>query len=113
MRNPLRKRIPKEIREDKGKYIVLFLFLTLTIALVSGFLVAGGSMKSAYDESFEKYNIEYGNFETDKKIDESVKETLEQAGTILYDNFYIQEKTKNKKRNSTLRIFKNREDSRL
>lgn len=110
MRNPLRKRIPKEIREDKGKYIVLFLFLTLTIALVSGFLVAGGSMKSAYDESFEKYNIEYGNFETDEKIDESVKETLEQAGTILYDNFYIQEKTKNKKRNSTLRIFKNREE---
>lgn len=110
MRNPLRKRIPKEIREDIGKYLVLFLFLTLTIAMVSGCLVAGGSMMRAYDESFEKYNIEYGNFETDKKMDESVKETLEQAGTILYDNFYIQEKTKTKKRNSTLRIFKNREE---
>lgn len=62
MKNPLRKRLPRELKDDVGKYIVIFLFMTLTISLISGFLVAGGSMKTAYDESFEKYNIEDGHF---------------------------------------------------
>ena len=31
--------------------------MTLTIGFISGFLVAGSSMKKTYDDSFEKYNI--------------------------------------------------------
>lgn len=41
------KGIPRELKSDLGKYIALFLFLTLTIGFVSGFLVAGGSMSYA------------------------------------------------------------------
>jgi len=51
------------MKTDFGKYLVIFLFLTATIGFVSGFLVAGSSMITAYNESFEKYNIEDGNFE--------------------------------------------------
>ena len=54
MKSPLRKRIPRELKTDFGKYLVIFLFLTATIGFVSGFLVAGNSMIKAYDESFEK-----------------------------------------------------------
>lgn len=61
--NPLIKRLPRELKGEIGKYIVLFLFITMMIGIVSGFLVAAGSMSVAYDESFEKYNIESGNFE--------------------------------------------------
>ena len=68
LKNPMIKRIPRELKSDFGKYIVLFLFMTLTIGFISGFLVAGGSMKTAYDRSFDKYNIEWGNFSSDKKI---------------------------------------------
>ena len=57
MKNPLHKRYLRELKQDAGKYLVLFLFLTLTIGFVSGFLVADSSMSKAYDESFEKYNI--------------------------------------------------------
>ena len=62
MTNPLNKRIPRELKSDFGKYTALFLFLSLTIFLTSGFLVADNSMKSAYDESFEKYYLisQYG-----------------------------------------------------
>ena len=45
-----------------GNISLSFLFLTLTIGFVSGFLVADDSMLAAYDEGFEKYNIEHGNF---------------------------------------------------
>ena len=57
MRNPLNKRWKRELKEDFGKYLVIFLFLAGTIALVSGFLVASDSMIYSYNESFDKYQI--------------------------------------------------------
>ena len=54
MKNPLRKRLPRELKTEFGKYLVIFLLLVATIGLVSGFLVADGSMIIAYNEGFEK-----------------------------------------------------------
>ena len=51
MKNPLRKRIPRELKGELGKYLVVFLLMVLTIGFVSGFLVADGSMLKAYNES--------------------------------------------------------------
>ena len=48
--NPLNKRFLRELKSEAGKYIVLFVFIAGVIALVSGFLVASGSMSQAYDE---------------------------------------------------------------
>ena len=64
MKNPLRKRLLRELRQEMGKYLVVFILMVATIGFVSGFLVADGSMLTAYDNSFEKYNIEDGNFAT-------------------------------------------------
>lgn len=107
MRNPLIKRLPKELKGEIGKYIVLFVFITLMIGFVSGFLVAAGSMVTAFNESFEKYNIENGNFEITQKADTKLLETLEKENVKIYKNFYIEQETD--KIDSTLRIFKNRE----
>ena len=38
MRNPLNKRLPRELKHDFGKYLVIFLFMVMMISLVSGFL---------------------------------------------------------------------------
>ena len=96
MKNPLIKRLPRELKGEIGKYIVLFLFITMMIGIVSGFLVAAGSMATAYDESFEKYNIEQGNFELLQKADD---ETIKKIGdgkekVKVYENFYIERETK-------------------
>ena len=64
MKNPLRKRLIRELKSEVGKYFVIFLLLMTTIGFVSGFLVADGSMITAYNESFTKYNIENGHFKT-------------------------------------------------
>ena len=77
MKNPLWKRLPRELKSDFGKYIVIFLFMTLTIGFVSGFLVADDSMLAAYDEGFEKYNIEHGNFTLSSKASESDLKKIE------------------------------------
>ena len=108
MRNPLTKRFPRELKSEFGKYLVLFIFITGMIAIVSGFLVASGSMSVAYDESFEKYNIEDGNFELAYKADDALLEILEEENVTIYENFYIERETD--EIDSTLRIFKNREE---
>lgn len=43
MRNPLNKRLPRELKSEFGKYLVIFLLLAGSISFVSGFLVADGS----------------------------------------------------------------------
>ena len=58
MKKPLNKRLIRELTGDIGKYIVIFILLVFSIGFVSGFFVAGESMIKAYNESFEKYNIE-------------------------------------------------------
>lgn len=106
MKSPLRKRIPRELKGEFGKYLVVFLLMVLTIGFVSGFLVADGSMLKAYDESFDKYNIENGNFRTAEKVYRSQWKDIEAAGVKLYENYYIEEALDN---GSTMRFFKNRE----
>ena len=58
MKNPLRKRILRELRDELGQYLVIFLLLTATIGFVSGVLVADGSMLAAYEEALrERYRF--------------------------------------------------------
>lgn len=107
MKNPLRKRLPIELKSELGKYLVVFFLMISTIGFVSGFLVADGSMLIAYNESFSKYNIEDGNFSIGEKIYRGQKEAIEELGVKVYENYYIEDTLTN---GSTMRFFKNRTD---
>lgn len=117
MRNPLNKRFLRELKGELAKYIVIFVFMTAVIGLISGFLIADGSMYDTYNKSFEKYNIEDGNFELYSKADESVIDKLEKENVTIYENFYKEEivvrhnDIKNDEDSqSTLRFYVNREE---
>lgn len=88
MKNPLCRRIPKELKDDFGKYIVIFLFMVITTGMVSGFLVAGESMKQTYDQSFDKYNVEDGHFAPNSEATDDMKKAIEDEGVTLYDMPY-------------------------
>lgn len=88
MKNPLCRRIPKELKDDFGKYIVIFLFMVITTGMVSGFLVAGESMKQTYDQSFDKYNVEDGHFALNSEVTDDMKKSIEDEGVTLYDMPY-------------------------
>lgn len=116
MRNPLNKRIPKNFIGDLGKYFVIFAFLILTIGFVSGFLVAGDSLHIAYEDSFEKYQIEDGHFVAKKELTPEIKQRLEEEDLTLYENYYYDLETdhnQNGKIDSTLRVFQKREEVNL
>lgn len=117
MGNPLNKRFLRELKGELAKYIVIFVFMSAVIGLISGFLIADGSMYDTYNKSFEKYNIEDGNFELYSKADESVIDKLEKENVTIYENFYKEEivvrhnNIKNDEDSqSTLRFYVNREE---
>ncbi len=107
MRNPMSKRIWREIKGEAGKYIVVFLFMTIIIAVCAGYLIADESLKTSYDNSFEEYNIEDGNFRLEKEADKELIAKIEENGVKVYNNFYWQEKIDDEKK---LRIFPDRKE---
>ena len=57
MKSPLRKRLPRELKSEFGKYLVVFIMMAITIGFVSGFLVADGSMMTAFKNTISKTDI--------------------------------------------------------
>lgn len=104
MRNPLTKRLPRELKGDIGKFLVIFLFMTMLISLVSGFLVADNSIYDAYEKGFDKYNVEYANFVTTDKLSDEIINKLEKENNVkIYDQRYYE--LKESKRNANIRIY--------
>lgn len=104
MKNPLFKRLPYILKDEIAKYLIIFLFMAGSIGLISGFLVADGSMIKAYDESFEKYHIEDGHFRLNQALSKENRKQLEKENVTIYNLNYIEEKVNQ----STLRLFKPR-----
>ena len=110
MKNPLRKRLLREIRGDMGKYLVIFLMLIVFIGFVSGYIVANSSMLAAYHEGFTKYNVENGHFTTTNKMNPAQKKAAENMGITVYDQFCVNDKLEN---GTTLRIYADRTEVNL
>ena len=89
MRNPLCKRIVRELKRDWKKYLVVALFLILTIGFVSGMYVANGSMMQAAAEGKEKYHLEDGHFELDQKADQELIRAIETGEKADVKQFYL------------------------
>lgn len=104
MKNPLNRRLPRELKSEFGKYLVIFLFFIMVISLVSGFLVADTSLHTAYLDAFDKYNIEDGNFAYAEEASDDAIAAIEKDGKVkVYANFYKEEDTDDFE--STFRAF--------
>jgi len=108
MKSPLNKRLIRDFRDNFGKYIVIFVIMFFTIAIVSGFLVSVRCLKTAFDNSFEKFNIEDGHFVVEEKLNDEAKLAIEKY-IDLYELNYKQEMVGD----LTYRIYKNRESVNL
>lgn len=109
MKNPLNRRLPRELKSEFGKYLVIFLFFIMVISLVSGFLVADTSLHTAYLNAFDKYNIEDGNFAYAEEASDDAIAAIEKDGKVkVYANFYKEEDTDDFE--STFRAFGERND---
>ncbi|MBR1750323.1 MAG: ABC transporter permease [Ruminococcus sp.] len=108
MKNPLNKRLPRELKGEWHKYFIIFLFFVLTISAVSGFLVSDNSLMKSNEESYEKYKIEDGNYEYAQASDDETVKRIENDGKIdVYENFYKEEAVQSFE-DSTFRVFADR-----
>lgn len=87
MTNPLNKRFPRELKNNFGKYLGIFLMLVLVISFVSGFLVAASSILRISDGMYDEFNVEDGRFTTTFEISDATWKEIEGLGCTLYKNF--------------------------
>lgn len=91
VRNPLIKRIPRELTGDFSKYLVVSLFLILTIGFVSGMYVANGSMMKAAEEGTAKYKLEDGHFELKDRAGAKLLSEIESGEKADVKQYYLEE----------------------
>lgn len=130
IKNPLRRRITRELLGDWKKYLVVCLFLILTIGFVSGMYVANGSMMNAAKQGLTKYKLEDGHFELKSKASAELLEAIahgEKADELndsdfqpvpvtVYENFYRNEDEDNNNDGTvdgTVRVYAQTEDINL
>lgn len=75
-KNPLMRRIPRELLGDWRKYLVVSLFLILVIGFVSGMYVANESMMTAAENAVRQYKLEDGHFELAGQADEKLRSAV-------------------------------------
>lgn len=129
VRNPLVKRIPRELLGDWRKYLVVSLFLILMIGFVSGVYVANESMMASAAEGVSRYRLESGHFELNAPADEALLSAIESGERAdmpaygpeewedsdfeavpvrLYENFYRNEEEDNNgdgEADGTIRVY--------
>ena len=92
--NPLVRRLPRELRNNIGKYLGIFLLMCGAIALTSGFLLAAHSIGSLIDGMRDEYTIEDGRVVTAFEATDAQLKAAEDAaesvgGVTFYKNFSI------------------------
>lgn len=120
MRNPLNKRIFKELRWEWKKFLLLFFILTLIIGFISGVFVAGNSMSITAKNGYEKYKIEDGHFVLEQEASTDLLSSIETECEIkIFPLFYKELEeikvadTENSDSPITVRVFPTRENINL
>ena len=79
MKNPLIKRIPKELVGDWQKYLVIVVFMVLMIGFVSGMAIGRDSMLDAVNKGKVTLKLEDGSFEFKNKASEDLIAAIEEG----------------------------------
>ena len=90
MRNPLIKRVPKELLGDWQKYLVIVVFMVLMIGFVSGMAVGRDSMLEAIYDGRTTLKLENGSFEFKNKASEDLIEAIEKGDMADVRNYLIE-----------------------
>lgn len=132
MKNPLKKRVWRELAGDWKKYLLVSFFLILTIGFVAGMYVANGSMLAAIKDSKTLYRQEDGHFEFKDELDTDTKKELSEGKLAkipgykasgyketplhIYENFYLnltEDRNRDGKKDGDIRIYEKTDDINL
>ena len=87
MASPLAKRFPRDLKNNIGKYLGMFLLLVVAISMTTGFLASAASIEKILQNVRDDYTVEDGNFTTNFPLKSSVRQQVEDLGVTLYENY--------------------------
>ena len=94
MKNPMNRRLPRELKADFGKYLVIFLFITMVVSVVSGFLVANDGIAKAYKRNLANNNVEDGHLAFNVRPEDAFIEAVaKKADATMYRADFFEEKS--------------------
>ena len=76
-KNPLHKRVWRDLLRDWKRYLMIFLMLVVTIGFVSGMFVANHSMMSSLNGNATKFHREDGHFELSRIAEPEIISAIE------------------------------------
>ncbi len=83
----LSKRFPRELKNNLGKYLGIFLLMAVAISLTAGFLVAASSIEKLQGEVRDTYNQEDGQFIANFQVSDKNLRAVEDLGVQVFSNF--------------------------
>lgn len=75
-KNPLRKRVRRDLLRDWKRYLMIFAMLVVIIGFVSGMYVANNSMMTSLDGNAAKFRREDGHFELSRIAEPEMIEAI-------------------------------------
>ncbi|MDO5708131.1 MAG: ABC transporter permease [Andreesenia angusta] len=110
MRNPINKRLKRELFDNIGRYIAIFIVILVTIVGISSFFIVQKNIKETYDLSMKNGKVEDGQIKFSEKLTKKQMQELEKEDIRIYENHYIEYDLK---KNKKIRVFKNRKNINL
>ncbi|WP_026652134.1 ABC transporter permease [Butyrivibrio proteoclasticus] len=89
MRNPLIKRIPKELKNEWHKYLVIIVFMVVMIGVISGMYVGHDSMLYSVDAGKRDLILEDGSFELEKKASKDLLDAISTGDKADVRQYFI------------------------
>lgn len=89
MRNPLQKRIPRDLKKNFGKYLGMILILVCTISVGSSFQTTMNGCIEYLDGIKEGNYQEDGFFEVGSELRREQLDKLTENHVAIYENFYV------------------------
>lgn len=87
MVSPLARRLPRQLAHNAGRYIGIFALIAVSIAFVSGFLVAASSIERIFAEMPQRYVMQDGQFTTAFQASEEAIDAVEDLGVEVIPEF--------------------------
>ena len=107
MKKVLRKRLPRDLKSNLGRYIALILLIVLGIYLVVGIVGSAEVILHGTEKYRSISKTEDGQFSVFLPLTEDELASLASDGTLIEEMFYIDISLNS---SQTLRLFKNRKD---
>ncbi len=110
MKNPLHKRIKRELWQNKSRYLIVALFAILTIMLNTSFFSMQQSVKQTYYDSLESGQVEDGQLTFNQPLTTEQTKVFADNKVDYRENFHLNldiDLGKKSSNRAVVRLFKN------